>query len=208
MPVICPTVTAENTQDFFRQLQRLMPFASRVHIDLMDGQFAPTTSPNIEDIRLPKNILSDIHLMYQNPMQQLPMLKKLRPNMVIIHAEADVHHALFAAQLHAVGIKSGLAFLASTDVADYQDVLSSFDQALIFSGNLGHHGGVADLSLLQKVKHILCEHSHIEIAWDGGINDQNAKQMVTEGVEVLNVGGFIQNSSSPQESYGRLSDII
>ena len=42
MAVICPTVTAVSEHDYKEQLLRLKPFAKRIHIDLMDGRFAPT----------------------------------------------------------------------------------------------------------------------------------------------------------------------
>ena len=40
----------------------------------MDGVLAPTKSPDIEDIWLPHGVQVDIHLMYQEPMEQLEAL--------------------------------------------------------------------------------------------------------------------------------------
>jgi pentose-5-phosphate-3-epimerase len=85
--------------------------------------------------------------------------------------------------------------------------MHSFDQVLIFSGHLGYHGGEADLGLLDKVAKVRAHHPEAEIAWDGGINDQNAAKLVAGGVNVLNVGGYIQNSSTPQEAYATLEAI-
>jgi ribulose-phosphate 3-epimerase len=208
MPVICPTVTAYDTHAYREQMERIEPFAERIHIDLMDGQFAPTKSPPLNQIWLPDNITSDIHLMYQHPMNYLDQLIKLKPNLVIIQYEADVDHAHFATHLRENGIKAGLALLQETKVDSITDLMPCFDHVLIFSGDLGHHGGTADLKLLDKVKEVKIKFPEVEISWDGGINDQNAKQLVEAGVDVLNVGGFIQNADDPQEAYATLKSVI
>jgi ribulose-phosphate 3-epimerase len=124
--------------------------------------------------------------------------------MVIIHNEVTVHHMHFAAELHRAGIKTGLALLHDTPVEYAEQIMHSFDQVLIFSGNLGHHGGEADLGLLDKVRAVRAHHPDVEIAWDGGIKAENAKQLIDAGVDVLNVGGFIQHASDPAQAYATL----
>jgi ribulose-phosphate 3-epimerase len=189
-------------------MQRAAALSERVHIDLMDGEFAPTQSPDLLQIWWPHNARADIHLMYQRPMDHLQQLVKLRPHMVVIHNEADVHHMHFAAELHKEEIQVGLAILAETPIQWAEQIMHSFDQILVFSGDLGHHGGQADLELLHKVKYIHEHHPEAEIAWDGGINDQNAKQLAQAGVDVLNVGGFIQKSANPDTAYATLKQIV
>src|ERR1700728_375541 len=92
---ICPTVTAYDMHEYRAQIERLVPFAKRVHIDLMDGVFAPTVSPELARIWWPEELMADIHLMYQKPMDSLEQLVALHPHMVIIHAEADGDHKQF-----------------------------------------------------------------------------------------------------------------
>lgn len=208
MSVICPTVTAFDTSEYKTQIEHIQPFAQRIHIDLMDGEFAPTVSPGLENIWWPHELQADIHLMYQRPMEQLEALIELRPHMVIIHNEADVHHMHFAAELHKHGIQTGLALLHDTPVTHAEQIMHSFDQVLIFSGDLGKHGGVADLALLAKVGQIRAHHPEVEIAWDGGISAENAKVLAEGGVQVLNVGGFIQKSHNPAEAYQQLASLV
>jgi ribulose-phosphate 3-epimerase len=113
----------------------------------------------------------------------------------------------FAAELHKEDIKVGLAILQDTQIEWAFQIMHSFDQVLVFSGNLGHHGGEADLALLDKVKKIREHHPDVEIAWDGGIDDENAALLVKAGVDVLNVGGFIQHSDDPKSAYAKLETI-
>lgn len=208
MAIICPTVTAFDPHEYREQIERLQPFAKRIHIDLMDGEFAPTKSPPLEQVWWPPEFTADIHLMYQKPMAYIDQLIKLKPHLVVIHNEAEVHHMDFAARLHAAGIEAGLAILGDTPVEYAYQIMHSFDHVLVFSGNLGHHGGQADLGLLDKVREVREHHPEAEISWDGGINDQNAKQLVDGGVDVLNTGGFIQKSKDPEAAYAKLNSVI
>lgn len=189
-------------------MEQIQSFAERVHIDLMDGEFAPTQSPSLDSIWLPRGILGDIHVMYQNPMNSLSQLIALKPHMVIIHNEATVHHMHFAAELHKAGIQAGLAILQDTPAEYAYQIMHSFDHVLIFSGQLGHQGGIADVALLDKVKKVRQHHPDAEIGWDGGINQANARQLVDAGIDVLNVGGFIQRASDPSSAYATLKATI
>lgn len=204
---ICPTVTAFNLAEYSEQINRVA-FAKRLHLDFMDGRFAPSRSPSLDQISLPPHHVVDIHLMYQEPMQALDRLIHLRPHMVVIHNEAHVHHMHFVAELHKHNIKAGLAILQDTPVEHAYQIMHSFDHVLVFSGHLGYHGGMADLGLLDKVRKIREHHFDAEIGWDGGITAENAPELVDAGVDVLNVGGFVQKSSDPEAAYATLLTVV
>lgn len=210
MAIICPTVTAESTQEYQEQLARLEPFAGRIHLDFMDGLFTKNTSISLEQATLPNNtaIQVDLHLMYMRPDLYYDQILRLKPDLVILQAEAQGDFIFLAEKLHGANIKVGIALLQSTPVKRIAPAVGYIDHVLIFSGNLGHFGGEADMSLLSKVGEVKSLKPSIEIAWDGGINDQNARQLVDGGVDVLNVGGYIQNSSDPKVAYDFLSSRI
>lgn len=207
MAVICPTVTAFDISEYATQLSTAARFAQRIHVDMMDGVFAPTISPGLDEIWMPHGPLVDIHLMYQQPMEVLEQLIALNPHMVVIHNEAHVHHMHFVAELHKHDILVGLAILQDTPIEHAYQIMHSFDHVLVFSGELGHHGGTTNLGLLDKVQKIREHHPEAEIGWDGGINDQNAQQLIDAGVSVLNVGGFIQKAANPEAAYATLLSI-
>lgn len=203
-PIICPSVTPTDLTQYREQLHKVFKLTNRIHLDFMDGSMTDTNSPDLRDINMPKHMEIDLHIMYQDPMEHLRQIIKLRPHLVIIHAEAHLHHMHFAAELHKEDIKVGLAILPETPFGNIDQVVSSFDHALIFSGHLGHFGGQADLSLLDKVKSLKEHHPEIEIGWDGGINEENARDLAEGGVDVLNVGGFIQGADNPKQAYLQL----
>jgi ribulose-phosphate 3-epimerase len=188
-------------------MERLMPFAKRVHIDLMDGKFAPTISPGLDQVWWPENVMADVHLMYQNPMALVDQLIHLKPHLVIIHQEAEVDYRAFADQMHQNLIKVGIALLQNTEAEQVRETILSFDHVLVFSGDLGRHGGSADMRLLEKVSRIREYHPQAEIGWDGGVSEENASALIHGGVSVLNVGGFIQNATDPAAAYATLKAI-
>jgi ribulose-phosphate 3-epimerase len=208
MAIVCPTVTATNMVEYSRQIDNIKEFASQIHIDLMDGKLAPSKSPDIDQIYWPGNVLADIHLMYMNPKKVLKKIIDLKPNMVIIHPQVRANISQFTNDLRLAGIKTGLAVLQSISIDSLKDIISYFDQILIFSGHLGYQGGQTDLTLLEKVPQIKNLSNSIEIAWDGGINDQNASVLVDSGIDVLNVGGFIQDSDNPHLAYDKIIESL
>lgn len=198
---VSPTITAYEPHAYRSQMELVESFADRIHIDLMDGEFAPHKSVGVDQIWWSESTAADIHLMYKKPMEQLEALIKLRPHMVIFHYEAEGDPAHIATHLREAGIKAGLALLQQTSVDEVKDVLPCFDHVLVFSGNLGEHGGFADLRLLEKVKQLRELKPDLEISWDGGINYQNAAELVKGGVDVLNAGGYIHNAPDPAAAY-------
>jgi ribulose-phosphate 3-epimerase len=207
MAVICPTVTAFDVDAYREQLERVAPFAKRVHLDFMDGMFAPTKSPGIDKAWLPQGMTADLHIMYQQPAAQLAAIARFKSSLVVVHAEAEGDFIAFAKALHKHGIKTGVALLPQTPVQIIRPGLQYIDHILIFSGDLGRHGGHADLGLLNKVRECKQLKPSVEIGWDGGINADNAKALAQGGVDVLNVGGYIQNAPNPRQAYNTLKQI-
>ncbi len=207
MATIVPTVLA-NSEQYESYILKYAQFAQRIHIDLSDGQFSPSKTVEISEIYWPYSQEVDLHIMYKDPIPLLDEIIALTPNLVIIHAEIDVDYRNFAEKLKTAGIKFGLALLAETPVSKIVSLVDILDHVLIFSGNLGHYGGVANVALISKISEIKKFNSNIEIGWDGGINQDNAKQLVNAGVDVLDVGGFIAGAENSREAYMKLSEAI
>ena len=110
--------------------------------------------------------------------------------------------------MHEARLPVGIALLQDTPVETLNHFINVIDHVLIFSGNLGHHGGSADLGLLGKVHAIRQMNPQIEIGWDGGINDQNILVLRDAGVSVFNTGGYIQNADDPKNAYESLTNLL
>lgn len=209
MSIVCPTVTpqSKDLHEYRMQMERV-EFAPRIQVDLTDGEFAPTNTPEIDEIWFPENTTIDLHLMYVNPADVLNTVLDLKPNLLIVHAEAKVHIPTLAVALKQEDIRFGLALLPQTQPQDILDYMEYLDHVLIFSGDLGHFGGVADLSLLTKVAALKSYKSDLEFGWDGGANKDNIKILRDGGIDVINVGGSIQKSDNPKSSYDELVNLL
>lgn len=205
---ICPTVTAEDPHSYREQIERIADFATRIHIDLSDGSLAPNKLIDLDKVWWPGGVRADLHAMLADPFEHVELYRVLGPQLVIVHAEAKGDFAAFAEKMHHHGIETGVALLPSTDVELIIPGLEMIDHVMIFSGNLGYFGGQADLGLLDKVKRLKELKPSIEIGWDGGINNENAKVLTEGGVEVLNVGGFIHRNPNPSDAYHELVELV
>ncbi len=208
MSVIVPTITATNAQEYRKQMAQVAPFAERIHIDFSDGQFSPVRLVNIAQAYWPDGMIADFHIMYTNPVAYVETVISLKPDLVIIQAEAQGDLLAMLRELRSVNIKTGVAFLQKTEIDEHRDLVAEVDHVLIFSGSLGHFGGVADLLLLNKVRQIRAINATAEIGWDGGITAENAAKLVVGGIEVLDTGGLIHNSTDPKAAFEGLQTAI
>jgi len=204
MSVICPAILAADGAQYRQQIEKVGHFAERIQIDLTDGDFAKAETISPEEAWWPVGIKADFHLMYKDPSAAARVILEHKPNMLIVHGEAEGNFAAFVNLCRGAGVKVGVALLARTPVDMILPALDSIDHVLIFSGELGRFGGHVNLDLLNKVNALRQHRRDIEIGWDGGINDQNISQLAFGGVDVFNVGGYLQNSADPEKSYRTL----
>lgn len=208
MSLICPTILASEPHEFRSQLERIQDFATRIQIDLMDGDFAPTRSINPIQVYWPEKLTTDIHLMFRRPLEHIETLVSLHPSMVIIHAEAEGDLKGMMKHLQKFGIKAGICLLPETQPKDVQELITQADHVLLFAGKLGSFGGQANMKMLDKVIDVKSVKESVEIGWDGGANLENAKQIAEAGVDVINVGSAIQHADIPFEAFRQLTEAV
>jgi len=206
--VISPCITAETTEAYKQQIERLQPFATRVHIDISDGEFAPSFLVGANELYWPPNWQVDVHAMVVRPSEHLARLFQLKPSLIIIHAECSENLAATLQVIKEAGIRAGLALLRSTVPSVVADAIKVADHVMIFSGDLGKQGGKASMVQVEKVRLIKAINPEVEIGWDGGANIENVFTLVRNGISVINVGGEIANAEDPKAMYVQLSQEI
>lgn len=204
MSTICPAILAKNLTEYTEAIERIEEFAERIHIDFADGDFAPVKLVSPIEVHWPVHIHADFHLMLRDPLKEIETIISQHPHLVILHGESE-HVSEMIDELNAVRIKTGIALLPETSVESAQPLIERVEHVLIFGGHLGYYGGEAALSQLDKVKEIRAISSDIEIGWDGGANDKNSALISAAGVDVINVGSFIQNAPDPEAAYRALT---
>jgi len=208
---IVPTITAANPHVYRTQLELREQFAERLHLDLAEGDFAPTELIPISQVYWSAEKTIDMHMMVHDPGRFVNEYISLKPSLLIVHVEAkdgELSRLDLFDQLKPLDIKVGVCIMAGTEVGEHEDLIKAADHVLIFAGNLGYQGGQADMSCTKKITQIRTLNPEAEIGWDGGVNADNAAKLIESGVDVLNVGGFIAKSDAPQEAYAILEQII
>lgn len=204
MTVIAPAVLADSADNYKAQVERLHGVGDRVHIDICDGEFAPSLTLGAAQVWWPQEWQADIHAMVARPSEHVGTLIELKPHMIIFHAETTENIVPTLQQIRQVGIKAGLALLKTTVPSTVEGAIKEADHVMIFSGNLGYYGGQASLMQLEKTRLIRLIKPDVEIGWDGGANLDNAYSLSQGGIDVLNVGGAFASAADPQEMYNQL----
>ena len=209
MSLIAPAILAENADQYKQAVDKVQPFAERVHGDISDGEFAPTFTIGFNEIWWPEGWEVDVHAMVARPAEHLQTLVQLKPSMVIFHAEADTEQLpSVLATLKQYDIKAGVALLRTTVPSSVEAIIQRAEHVMVFTGDLGKYGGTANLMQLEKVRLIKQINPEAEIGWDGGVNVDNAYTLTQGGVNVLNVGGAIQRATDAELVYKQLVEEI
>lgn len=204
MSEIAPALTAETLDDYKAAVDRVHQFARRVHVDISDGEFAPNFLIAAGQLWWPKEFAVDIHAMVARPSEHVATLIGLKPNLIIFHAEAAEDILPVINQVKQAGINAGVALLKTTVPSTVAPLIQAADHVMIFSGDLGHYGGIASLMQLEKIRLVKAIKPDIEIGWDGGVNIENAYTLTQGGVDVLNVGGTIAKAENPATTFEAL----
>lgn len=205
---ICPTVMTDDMDVYQTQMEEVARYATRVHIDLGDGIFTKKLL-DVENVWWPGGMRADLHVMFKQPFLHVPALKALKPQLVIVHAEADGDYMAFAREMHRVGIEAGVCLLRETPVTAIVPALALIDHVLIFAGTLGQNTGPegVNLDVLVKAKQLRQLKPQLEIGWDGGANDTNARQLMESGVDVINCGSYF-HGPDPVAAWHRIQKAV
>lgn len=204
MSEVVPAILVEDEMAYKNAVDRLHPFAKRVHIDISDGEFAPSFTIGIDKLWWPQEWVVDIHAMVARPVEHLEALVALKPRTIIFHVEAVADIVPVLQQVKRAGIKAGIALQRPTVPATVANAIKEADHVMIFTGDLGKYGGTASMMQLEKVRLVKMINPNAEIGWDGGVNADNAYTLTQGGVDILNVGGAIAKAADPAQMYATL----
>lgn len=208
MAVITPTVLAENAEQYKSLIERIHQYATRVHIDLTDGEFTTSFTVKLSEVWWPQGWHADVHAMVARPSEYVDQLIALKADLLIFHAEVEEDLLPVIQKIKTSGLKAGIALQRPTVPSTVAPIIQAVDHVMIFSGDLGKYGGTASMMQLEKIRLIKAINPNVEIGWDGGITLENALTLAQGGVDVLNVGGTLANSDDPAATFNELSTEI
>ena len=202
MARVAVSINATTPEDYAARIERVKPFAQRIHVDLSDGVFTDRKTIGAAQVYDWDGAEMELHLMLEHPASQLQTVMSLTPSLAIYHFESSDDLDEIFNQLCSVDIKVGLAIKPDTTIEQVADWLPKLDHLLVFTGaQLGPNGGEFQLDLLEKVGAARAINANLEIAVDGGINQSTARLAIDGGADVLVVGSFIQDADDPAMAY-------
>ena len=188
--------------------------ADWVHLVVMDGVFVPNISfgfPVIEAINKTCQKPLDVHLMIVNPEKYVAQTAKAGAMLMSVHAEACTHLHRTIQEIHAAGMKAGVALNPSTPLCMVEEVLHDADVILLMSVNPGFGGQTFIEQSVDKVRRLRqmidAQGSHALIEVDGGVQAETAPRLVEAGANVLVSGSYIFKSANPAETIRELGKL-
>ncbi|MCB1315810.1 MAG: ribulose-phosphate 3-epimerase [Leptospiraceae bacterium] len=193
---VSPSILAANIIDLKTALNQMDPsVVDLLHLDVMDGHFVPQLSfgeaiaASIADTC---SIPLDVHLMVDQPEQEVPKYFALRPHNITFHIEATHNPIRLAQSIRAEGIRAGVSLNPGTPIAHLEPVLDAIDMVLVMSVEPGFYGQSfieSTYHRLDQLRDFIAERD-IQIEVDGGITDANIAGLVERGLDICVAGSF------------------
>jgi ribulose-phosphate 3-epimerase len=172
--------------------------ADYIHIDVMDGHFVPNITigaPVVASIRPVTSLPLDVHLMIEHPEQYISDFVKAGADIITVHVEASPQLSSAIRLIKELGIKAGVSLNPPTPISTVKEFIPHVNLVLVMSVNPGFGGQPFIPETLPKIanmRKILDDRGlSAELEVDGGINADNAPDIVKAGANVLVAGNSI-----------------
>lgn len=213
--LIAPSVLAADFGNLQRDVEMInQSDADWFHIDIMDGVFVPNISfgmPVLKAISKHANKTIDVHLMIVDPDRYIQTFADLGSDILTVHYEACTHLHRTLQAIKATGMQAGVALNPHTNINVLEDTINDIDLVCIMSVNPGFGGQSFIENTYTKVSQlkdlIKRKGASTKIEIDGGVTDQNAKQLVDAGADVLVAGSFVFKSEDQIKTIQNLKAI-
>lgn len=215
MAIISPSMLSADFGNIERDTKMLNDSTCQwIHLDVMDGVFVPNISfgfPVLQAIARHATKALDVHLMIVQPEKFVNEVAALGAEYMTVHYEACPHLHRVIQQIHAKGMKAGVALNPATPVSVLEDIIADVDLVLLMSVNPGFGGQKFIPQCLKKVQRLrtmIAESgSHALIEIDGGVNRTTGKQLVEAGADALVAGSAVFGAPDPTEEIEFLKNL-
>jgi len=206
--MVVPSVLTKDPEDLERRIRILEPLVEAIQIDIMDGEFVPNTSVEVEDVQkvAPQKPM-EIHLMVKHPMEYVQPFADIGAFRIIFHIESDDNAADVIKEIRKLNMEPGVALNPPTPVEKIKPFLNSVDVVLVMGVNPGFQGQKFIPEVLSKVKAVKQIRPELVIEVDGGVNAETAPALVAADVDILNVGSYLFKQPSVEDNWETMQKI-
>jgi ribulose-phosphate 3-epimerase len=176
--------------------------ADRIHVDVMDGHFAPNISmgaPIVQSLRRVTRLPLETHLMISDPDFFLEEFAEAGSDSFLVHWEGNANLHRTVQRIKALGKRAGVVINPATPAAVLEEILQDVDQVLVMTVNpgFGHqHFLPTTLPKIRRVRQMIEQvKPGCDVEVDGGIDAETAPLAVAAGANVLVAGTAIFGES-------------
>jgi len=206
MHEIIPGILEKDFSEIERKIKIVKPFAKTVHIDILDGKFAPNTTflDPMPFSKYTQDLFFEVHMMVENPLQYLELFAKAGFKRFIGHIEKMPSQAEFVAKAELLG-EVGLAIDGPTNLSEVKVPYDDLNCILVMTIKAGQSGQEFNPEYLKKVDTLKKVQEFLPIEIDGGVNDKTILVAKSVGANRFVSTSFIFNARNPQEQYNLLN---
>jgi len=206
---IVPAILTDDPKALEKFVRDTESFTNFAQIDIMDGNFVPSHSISFKDIApLKPKFQWEAHLMVQHPENYLEGFKEAGAQKIVFHFEAKTDREKTIKQSRESGMRVGLAVNPKTTIKEFAPLVELVDSVLFLSVEPGFYGAKFIPEVLDKIIEFRKAFPKTSTSIDGGVKEENIRDIAQTGVEVICVGSAIFNRSDPADAYRRLVELV